>query len=284
MNIIVLLKQVPDLVEELQVDDSGQALDRSWLRFILNEFDDHALEQALLLKEQHGGQVKVFALDMGDVDDTLFTALAKGADSAAKISGDFERGFDSHMAARIFQAVVADIPYDLILTGVQAIDDLDGQAGAMLASYLGLPYVGVVSGVQVDDSARAAVIRKEYPGGMLAEFRVTLPAVIGIQAAAQPPRYVPVARIRQAMKTAQIEEIAAPELPGIWLPPPQGVQSGVSATLQDGGSPIEDLGPGIQVRRMFRPEAAGAAEIISGSTEEIVGRIISILSEKGLVR
>ncbi|MBI3950488.1 MAG: electron transfer flavoprotein subunit beta/FixA family protein [Acidobacteria bacterium] len=283
MNIIVLLKQVPDLVEELEVDESGTALDRSWLRFILNEFDDHALEQALLLKEQHGGQVKVLALDRGDVDDTLFTALAKGADWAAKITGDFDQGVDSHTAARIFQTIIADMPHDLILTGVQAIDDLDGQTGAILATYLGLPYVGVVSGIRLDDSERVATVTKEYPGGVLAEFSVKLPAVLGIQAAAQPPRYVPVARIRQAMKTAQIEEIAAPDVLAMnWMPQGLSAQPDVGVTLQDGGLPVE--GRGLPVRRMFKPEVAGHAEIISGSLEEAVSRIIDILSEKGLVR
>ena len=259
MDIIVLLKQVPDLVEELEVNEDGTGLDRSWLRLILSESDDHALEQALLLKEQHGGQVKVLSLDLGEVEDTLYSALAKGADSAARSQDDFEEGIDSHAAARIYQALVGDQPCDLILTGVQAIDDLDGQVGAILASYLGVPYVGVVSDVQIDEDARCAIVKKEYPGGMLAQIRAPLPAVLGIQAATQPPRYVPVARIRNAMKTAQIEDIEAPE--------------------------VERTGPpGLNVRRMYKPEVGERAEMISGSADEVADRIIEILSEKGLGR
>ena len=260
MDIVVLLKQVPDLVEELEVDESGKGLDRSGLKFFLNEFDDHALEQALLLKEAHGGQVKALALDSGDVDESLFTALAKGADSVAKVTGDFEGGVDSHKAARIFEGILKEAAYDLILTGVQAIDDLDGHVGAMVSSYLGLPYVGVISGVRLDEGARAATVRKEYPGGVLSEIRVQLPAVFGIQAAARPPRYVPIARIRQTMRTAKIEEVPAPE-------------SGPCS------SP-----PGLRIRRMLKPEVGQGAEIISGSAEEVVSRIVGILSEKGLVR
>ncbi len=85
MNLYVLLKMVPDTVEELNVSADGKSLDSEFLRFKLNDPDEHALEQALILKEKHGGQVTVVALDAPEVDDVLFTALAKGADRAVKI-------------------------------------------------------------------------------------------------------------------------------------------------------------------------------------------------------
>ena len=260
MDIIVLLKQVPDLVEELQIDASGAALDREWLRFRLNEFDDHALEQALLLKESHGGRVTVLALDAGDVEDTLFTALAKGADAALKIVGASEGGVSSHAASEIFKAVIGDRPRDLVLTGVGAIDDLDGQVGPILACAMNVPYVGVVSAVEMGEGGRSAVVRKEHPGGIFSEIAVTLPAVLGIQAAAKPPRYVPIAKIRQAMKSSTIEEVPAP---GEGAPP---------------GA------PGLRVRRMFMPEAGGHAEMISGSPAEIASKVAAILVEKGVLR
>ena len=82
MKIIVLLKMVPDVVEELEVAADGQTLDTEFLRLIANELDNHALEEALLLKEKYSGTVTVVALDAPEVDDALFTALAKGADQA----------------------------------------------------------------------------------------------------------------------------------------------------------------------------------------------------------
>ena len=82
MNILVLMKMVPDVVEELEVSSDGKALDTEFLRLILSESDDHAMEEALLLKERHGGSVTVLAVDAPEVDDALFTALAKGADRA----------------------------------------------------------------------------------------------------------------------------------------------------------------------------------------------------------
>ncbi len=254
MNIIVPIKQVPDLVEDLEIDASGKALDRDWLKFKMNEFDEHALEEALLLKEEHGGQVTVLALDTGDVDDSLYTALAKGADRAVKIVGDFEQGVSSRQAANILAQALRGMEYDLVLTGVQAVDDLDGQLGPLLATALGVPSVSVVAGVQVN--GRTATVKKEFAGGLVAELEVDLPAVLGIQAAKQPPRYAPVSRVRQVMKTASIEEIEAGD-PGA---------------------------AGIEVRRMFKPETGKRAEMIEGSPEEVADRIVAILRDRGLIK
>lgn len=255
INIIVLIKQVPDLVEELEIDATGKSLDQQRLRYVINEFDDHALEQALLLKEKHGGQVIVLALDLGEVEETLFTAIAKGADRACKITGAFEQ-VGNHAAAKVFHDAIKAMPYDLILTGVQAVDDLDGQLGPLLAATLGLPYVGVVTGVTIDEQARICSVFKEYPGGLRSELEVMLPAVLGIQAAEKPPRYVPMGRLRQVMKTAKIEELPSGEIAQAW---------------------------GWQLRRMFKPQSAARAEIIAGTTEEVVKRLVQILSEKGLL-
>lgn len=254
MNIIVPIKQVPDLVEDLEIDQSGKALDRDWLKFKMNEFDEHALEEALLLKEAHGGRVTVIALDAGEVDDSLYTALAKGADKAIKIVGGLDTGVSSHQAARLLAAAIRGMPHDLVLTGVQAVDDLDGQVGPLLAAELGVPNVSVVTGVEANGSAVA--VKKEFAGGLMAELEVDLPAVLGIQAAKQPPRYAPISRVRQVMKTAGIEEVEA----------------------ADAGD------TGFAVRRMYKPEAASHAEMIDGSPDDVADRVVRILREKGVLK
>ncbi len=256
MEIIVAVKQVPDLIEELEINEEGTGLDPDLLSFVLNEFDDHALEEALLLKEEVGGSVTVIGVDTTDeLDQALYTAIAKGADRAVKLVGDFEEeGLSSHAMARLLADAIGGMAYDLILVGVQAADDLDGQIAPMLATHLGLPHVGVVTGVQVQDGT--ATVHKEFWGGIMAELEVTLPAVLGIQAARQPPRYAPVSRVRQAMKSATIEEIEVDEVPEVPVAP---------------------------VRRMFKPEATGRAEIIEGDEEEVAGRIVEILQERGIL-
>lgn len=261
MNIVVCMKQVPDLVEELELNDDGTGLNREYLKHIVNEFDDWALEQALLLKEQHGGTVTCLALDMPEVDNTLFTCYAKGADKAIKIEGDFSNGAPSHQSAKLFTDAIKTLPHDLILTGVQSVEDLDGQTGVLLATYLGLPHVSVVTGVEV--SGKTATVRKEYAGGMLAEFEVDLPAVLGIQAAKQAPRYAPISRVRAIMKEKKIES------------------STVAQTLAPSDGAASD---GLKVRRMFKPESGRHAEMIEGDTDTIVERVVTILRERGLLK
>ncbi|MCI0443737.1 electron transfer flavoprotein subunit beta/FixA family protein [bacterium] len=253
MNIIVLVKQVPDLVEELQIDESGKDLNREWLKYRMNEFDEHALEEALLLKEEIGGLVTVIALDAEEIDKTLFTAAAKGADKLVKITGNFGSPVSSHAAAKALANAIKNMQYDLILAGVQAADDRDGQVGVLLAHHLNLPHVSVVTGVHIADGK--ADVHKEYSGGMMAEFEVDLPAVFGIQAARETPRYAPVSRVRQAMKTSTIEEIPAAD-------------TGVAA--------------GSSIRRMFKPVRGEGAQMLEGSTEEIVEKIVNILRERGI--
>lgn len=254
MNIVVLIKMVPDLVEELTIDDSGAALERDWLRLIINEFDDHAMEQAILIKEQSGGQVTVITPDADGAEDVLFTASARGADQIIKILGDFEEGINNHALARAITPIIQELGPDLILTGVQAHDDLDGSFGPLVAEYLEMPYVGYISTVAVSDGK--SKVRKEYPGGLIAEMEVNLPAVLGIQVAEKPPRYVAISKVRQAMKTVTINKQEVSEL---------------------------DPSGGPAVTRMFQPETGERATMIEGDEEEVAAKLIEIFKEVGVL-
>lgn len=254
MNIIVIVRHVPDLVEELDIAEDGKGLNREFLKFVINEFDDQALEQGLLLKEQAGGTLTAIALDAPDIDQTLFTCLAKGADKAVKLTGDFEGGLSSHGAARMLAGTLRSMPYALVLTGVQTAEDLDGQLAPLLATYLDIPHVSVVTGVQIAD--QTATVRQEYAGGVMAEFEVALPAVLGIQAAPQPPRYAPISRVRAIMKERKLEVL--------------------DTALADGA--------GLTILGMSKPQSASHAEMIEGLPDEIVERIIGILAERGLLK
>lgn len=256
MNIVVPIKQVPDVVEELEINSDGKDLNRDAVKYKMNEWDESALEEALQLKDLHGGTVTVLAVAAGDVDEMLFTCLAKGADHATKVVGDFEEGLDSHTAARALASAMQGQSYDLILTGVQAADDLDGQVGVLLATYLGLPHISVVSGITVDPATHTATVQQEYAGGVMATFEVDLPTLLGVQAARAIPRYAPVSRVRQAMKTAKLNEIEADPA----------------------------VGAGVTVRRVFKPESGGHAEMIEGDTQEVIDRVIEILRERGIWR
>lgn len=252
MNIIVPVKLVPDLVEELTIDASGTALDTAWLRLIINEFDDHAIEQAILLKERTGAHVTVLSTNVEGVEDILFTAAAKGADRLIKINGDLESGVNNHALARAMATILSDLKPDLILTGVQAHNDLDGSIGPLLAEYLGMPYIGYVSGVNV--TGNMVTLRKEYPGGLIGDMQVSLPALLGIQAAEQPPRYVAISKVRQMMKTMNIDELDL-------------------NALDTTGGPI--------VNRMFHPEAVERATMLSENADEAASQLVNIFKEFG---
>lgn len=255
MNTLVILRMVPDVVEELEIDASGKALDREWLRFILNESDDHALEEAILLKEQLGGTVTAIALDAPGVDDVLFTAAARGADRVVKVLHSLD-GAGPWAQAGLFAQIVPQFGCDLIMTGVQASDELDGGLGPMLAAQMGWAYAGPVVAVRAEPGASELTVECELGGGLRGESRLLLPCVLGVQAAEKPPRYVAVSRLRQVMRTTQIEEIDAPaEIPQ----------------------------PLITVAALREPEAAGMAEMLDGSPEEVAEQLVDILAQRGVL-
>ena len=257
MRIVVALKQIPDLVEELELAPGGTDLDRELLKFVLNEFDEQALEEALCIKESDGAEVVVVGFDEPDVDQSLFTALAKGADRAVKLAGAGDGWLDGHSRAAMLASWLGGEPFDLVLTGVQAADDLDGQLPSLLGAGIGLPHVSVV--MRVEPKGASVRVWQEFAGGVLAEEDVQVPAVIGVQAARQAPRYVSISRIRQAQQEGTIEEAA--------VSPPAPA---------DGG--------GYRVRRLLAPESSGHAEMLGGSAADVAGRIVEIIRAKGLVK
>ncbi len=258
MRIVVPLKAVPDLVEEIELSDDGTNIDREYLKFVLNEWDDQALEEALLIKDADGAEVVAVALaDDPDIDQALYTAIAKGADAAVKLdrSADDEAPADTHARAAAFAAYLRDNPADVVITGVQAPDDLDGQLPPALAAHLGQPHASVV--VSVEPTGDKVRVRQEFSGGRAADLEMSLPAVVGLQAARQTPRYAPVSKVRQAMQAGGLTEVAVQPL---------------------------DSQPGLTVRRMYAPESTSHAEMLSGEPEEVAEKIVELLRARALIK
>ncbi|MEZ5096843.1 MAG: hypothetical protein R2731_12420 [Nocardioides sp.] len=254
MRIVVAMKAVPDLVEELEINDDETDVDREYLKFVLSEWDDQALEEALLFKEAGAAEVVAVALaDDTDIDQALYTALAKGADRAVKIEGG--SGASTRARAAALAAYLAQEPADLVLTGVQSVDDLDGQLPSALGAMTGHPHVSVVANLEA--SGGGVTVRQEYAGGVSADIEVALPAVIGIQAAHAAPRYAPITKIRQMQQAGGLE----------------------TATVSPGPADT-----GLTVRQMRLPEAAGHAEMLTGSAEDIAEKIVDLLRSRGLVK
>lgn len=251
MKIAVLLRAVPDPVEELELD--GEDLDRDFLGYVLNEFDDHALEEAILIKEEVGGTVTAYALGNADeVEQMLHTAIAKGADSAQMLGEDLDY-VDAHGQAAAFVEALGDGGYDLVLTGVQASDEFDGQVAMLVAAGLGVPHVSVVvSATPGDGSVR---VTKEYWAGITADYDVALPAVLGIQTAREAPRYVAVARIRQAQESGALEEVDIDQ---------------------------PDNASGVTITEMRLPEEGEGADMIDGDETAAAEKVLEILQAVGV--
>lgn len=257
MKIVVVMKQVPDLVEELELNADASDIDRDFVKFVPNEWDEQALEEALLVKEAAGAEVTVLAIDEPDVEQTLYTAIARGADRGVKITGAGDGWLGAHDRAEILASWLVEQDFDLVVTGVQASDDLHGQLAGMLAARLGLPHAAVVVGLEANGSHVRVI--QEVGGGTVVENEIRTPCVIGMQTARQSPRYAAISRIRQAMAAGGVEEVASP--------------------VQPSGGP-----QGVRLNRLYIPETTDRAEMLDGDAPAVAGRIVEILVARGLVK
>ncbi len=250
MNLVVAIKHIPSIADDLPV--SGNNVDFDSVDFVLNEFDEQSIEQAVLVKETVGGTVTVIGVDLiQELDNVLHLALAKGADKAVKITAD-EPGADSHMQAKWLAEAIMGMSPDIVFAGVQASNDLDGQIGPLLAAYLDMPYIGGVSSVEVND--HTATVNKEFSGGFGGKYEVLLPMVVGVQAASKPPRYAPISKVRQIAQTATIEKV----------------------------DPSGESSAGLTFKKMRPPVVTGHAEMLEGSSKDVAAKIVELLRSKGL--
>ena len=252
MNIAVAVRLMPKAGEELELDPSGTDIDREYVDTTICDFDDQALEEAVLIKEATGATVTAVGLKADGIEQALQVAYARGADRVVMVdAGEFDP-YDSRTAALAFAAAFRQLAPDLVLIGVQTPYDVFGQTAPVLAVELGWPQANVVVGVKVEgDSAR---VTQEYTGGKLAVLGLALPAVVGVQSATSPPRYVSMTRLRQAMTEASAEPLA------------------VTVERSAGASELVSLA---------RPEPKAGATMIDGDAEEIAAKIVSVLREQG---
>jgi electron transfer flavoprotein beta subunit len=209
MKILVPIKRVPDYELKVKVSAAGDGIQTEGIKWIVNPFDEIAVEEALKLKESKA-DVEVVVATVGPqaATEQLRTALAMGADRGILITA--ADAVDSDVAARLLAAVCRRDQYQLILMGKQSIDSDANQTGQLLAAALDLPQATFASKVVVDDSCASAEVTREVDGG-LETLRLTLPAVITTDLRLNTPRYATLPNIVKAKKKP-IEEIAATDL------------------------------------------------------------------------
>lgn len=249
MEIIVCAKQVPDVAEaELKITEAGKSVETEHLPLDINEWDNYALEEALLLKEKFGGKVTLITIGSERANELLKMGLAKGADEAIRIAYEPK---DSFVTAKLLSEVIKTLSYDLILTGVQASDDGCAQVGVTLAELLGLPHAAIVKKLEVKD--KKLNLNRELEGGVEEVLELTLPAVLTLQSGINEPRYASIIGIRRA---------AAKEIKTIT--PSLAVESKIS---------IDNLS--------IPPKGKGA-EILTGTPDEVSQKLVEALKTRGV--
>jgi electron transfer flavoprotein beta subunit len=238
MKIIVCIKQVPVRDAQLRVDASGRWIDEGELGFEINEPDAYALEEALQLREKHGGEVVAVCAGPARAGQTIREALAKGADRAIHIEIDASARYDTLALARLLAAAAGPEQPDLIVTGLQSDDLGFGQTGVVLAEVLGLPHATIVMAVEKSDGGIR--VRRELEDGWFQNVELPLPALLTIQSGINKLRYATLMGIKRA-KTKEVRVVkpeAAAETARAAMvrvyPPPKSKQ-----TEMLGGSPRE---------------------------------------------
>jgi electron transfer flavoprotein beta subunit len=253
MKILVCVKQVPDMATRFRPNTSGTWYAETDLAFRMNEYDEHAVEQAIAVKEQLGGSAEVTVLSMGParVGEAIRKALAMGCDRGVHVQDDAASDRDPWQVASIIARFARERRFDLVLTGMQSQDRGSAQVGAFVAELLG--YACATTAVAFALDGRAVTVRRELEGGARAVVRVVLPAVVTCQLGLNVPRYPTLPSIMKAKKKP-LEAVPAGEL----------LDSEVRAATS----------------RFFEPRRRAAGEVIEGAVEEVADRLASILREK----
>ncbi len=262
MDIIVCVKHIPETAEaEIRIDKSGKRIETGDLVFDINEWDDYALEEAVLLKEKLGGSVTAVTVGSEQADATLRKCLARGADRAIRLTDEAFEGSDGYATAKILHSTIKDLPYDLILAGALAGDDGYSQVGVTLAEMLGIPHATMVKRVEsTEDNLR---VNRELEGGLQEIVEVKLPALLTIQTGINEPRYVSIMGIRKARKK-EIKILGLGDL-----------------ELKE--DDVGEAGSWMTVEKMFMPQVEKEAEILEGTPDEVTSKISEILRARGLI-
>ncbi|MFI6096780.1 electron transfer flavoprotein subunit beta/FixA family protein [Lentzea sp. NPDC051213] len=187
MNIVVLVKQVPDTWSERKLTDADHTLDRESADAVLDEINERAVEEALLLQEAHGGEVTVIAMGPGRATDAIRKALSMGADKAIHVSDESLHGSDVLATAKVLAKAIGTVEnVDLVIAGNEATDGRAGAVPAIVAELLGLPQVTQLRKVTVEGTTIKG--ERETDEGV-AFLEATLPAVVSVTEKINEPRY-----------------------------------------------------------------------------------------------
>jgi electron transfer flavoprotein beta subunit len=199
VEVVVLLKQVPDTETVIKIDPSGKAIATSDIKWVINPYDEYAVEAALRLKDSQGANVTILSLGPQRTVESIRSALAMGADKGVLVDDPATEGSDALGKARALAAALKGLPFDLIFCGHRAVDDDENQVGIMVAELLGIPHLALAVALEVADGK--AQIERPIEGAKL-KLEAPLPALVtfGGAHAVWNPRYASLPGIMKAKK------------------------------------------------------------------------------------
>jgi electron transfer flavoprotein beta subunit len=247
VNIIVCIKQVP--AKDAPLSITGNWIEESDIGFEMNEPDSYALEEALRLKEKHGGEVIALSMGPERVKQTIKEALAKGADRGIHIADDQFAQLDPLGTASALAAAVKKENVDLVLTGLQSDDHGFGQTGVLLAGVLDLPHATIIMQIEVADGRMK--LKRELEAGWFQHIECPLPAVLSIQSGINKVRYATLKGI-MAAKKKEIAVITRESL-------------GVAAS------------PTQKIEKIYVPTKTKKTEFLTGSAKEVATKLVEKL-------
>jgi electron transfer flavoprotein beta subunit len=259
VEILVCARRVPDTSEnEIELNSAGNDIERDELVYSINEWDNYAVEEALQIVARVGGTVTVVTVGGEDDEEILRREMAMGATHGVLISDEAFSGSDGRGIATILKAFVQKGHYDLILTGVQA-EDGGAQVGGMLAAMLDYPFASLVNSIEVLDGKLK--VSREIAGGNKEISEIDLPCVLSIQTGINEPRYVGMRGIRQ-VASVPIPTPSASDL---------GVDPGAVGLAA------------AKVKRVdyFVPALGKGAEMLQGTREENIDKLVELVAAKG---
>jgi electron transfer flavoprotein beta subunit len=264
MKIVSCIKPVPDPASRLVINETKTWIKDQDLTFVASEADNYALEEALRLKEKHGGEVVVVSMGGEEAARVLRSGLAMGADRALHLSDPKFKGADEFSAAAtLAKAIEKDGGADLVLAGVQSDDLGTGMTGTMIAEFLGWAHATVVVGVEANPDAKSLQVRRELEGGINETIELPLPAVLTIQFGINQPRYASLKGIMAAKK----KDFKA------WSASDLGVADDAAGKA----------GAMYEVKEISVPERKSKVEIIAGSPEEAAATLVEKLRKEAKV-
>ncbi|MGD2029913.1 MAG: electron transfer flavoprotein subunit beta/FixA family protein [Desulfobacterales bacterium] len=259
MEIAVLLKQVPATESLIQIADDGTSIKTDDIKWVINPYDEFAVEEALQIKEVHGGSVTIISVGPEKTTEAIRTALAMGADKGILISDPAAEGCDGLNTARILAAVLRETPFDLIIAGQRAVDDDNFQVGPAVAEFLSIPNISMVIKQEIID----AKIRCHgtIDGGTVI-LEAPLPALFTTQRGLNEPRYASLPGIMKAKKK------------------PIDIK-----TLADIGLEADRIGKSLTriVAMQTPPERKGGRMITGDSAQAKAAELVRILHEEAKV-